>query len=293
MPASVSSSSRTSPAVMSLTGAALGRDDERGPAQRARRHRAGCRGFLAEPPQLCEPGGVTGPGQARGQSALAALAATSQRSEGRMMSALIAIRSPMPSSPCRQRMYLPRPRSHGRTPAATRARGVGSAAAHRCCQCLPAGLPASPAATAARGCGCPGCWVVQANGGLVSSRHTSSRHARSPASPPPRRARGKPDGPTPTRAPGACPAAPASGQHVVTAPGSRTRQSASRPGNPEPAPARLVLRPAGPARRDGPAPGGSRPPCAASGRSEWSSAGRGPRTNCTSVSGSDGSSAIR
>ena len=53
--------------------AALGRDDERGPAQRARRHRAGCPRFFAQPPQVSEPRGVTCPGQAAGQGALAAL----------------------------------------------------------------------------------------------------------------------------------------------------------------------------------------------------------------------------
>ena len=157
--------------------AALGRDDERGPAQRAGPDRGGCRDSSHRARRCANPW-FRARAKVAARALLLPLAATSQRSVGRMMSALTVIRRPMLSSPSAAGVLAAAPAT-GRSPGSIPARGVGAAGQP---PLLPAaarlvGQPVQQRCQAASAVArLPGLSGV--NGGLVSRRHTASRPAR-------------------------------------------------------------------------------------------------------------------
>ena len=306
---STSSSSRTSPTVISASRPPLAPRIDRGAMQRvrARPRRAGARRRSHSCPQPGEPAGS----RAWAMPRTRAPAAGHRGDAARRCWAAGRRRRSRPATP-----RTTRPARPARSAVPRAATGPGSArqsapaasaplASQRSCQVSP-GLvrqpvqqrqPTPAAALLLRCRRCPG-----TNGAPGQPRRTPARGPGSVAGQPAaaagrggnrRSPRVGPAGSAGCRARVSrsrrCPAR----RSVITTAGSRTARPASRAGSRAPRRAGPARPPAGSARRGGPAPGGSRPPCAGSGRSASWSAAAWPRTNCTSVSGRAGSSAIR
>ena len=298
---SASSSSRKSPTVTSASDAALGRDDDRGPAD-GHRPRPGVTpaSLSHRPPAAART--RRGRGCARcGQAPASCAAASSQASEGRMTSAPIGQQQPATAGPAAGDGCTPRSASHRRRSLPPARASSAPLASHRCCQVLP-GWSASQSSSSRSPRSAPRrVRVVERERRPAQHGQHLAGSAGWPASRRGRARAGTGRAPQPAPACASCGACAGAGRGDAgprlpdghEAPRPEQHLQRLRAGSRAPAAARPAAGPGGPARRGGPAPGGSRLPSGASGRSASWSAAHGRARHCTSVSGSAGSSAIR
>ena len=195
-PASASSSSRTSPAVIDRTAAALGRDDQRGAVHGLSSGRGGHAGIVRRtaPAAAANPSASRVRARPRTRAPFPrASADTSQPSEGRTRSAQIATVSAADNSACR---HSRSGRGRAATPpaaaASQRRRASAPLASQRSCQVAP-GCSSSQSSSRAspRTRRCLGARRPPAtNGGRVSCSQAVSRGCRWRASRQARAARG-------------------------------------------------------------------------------------------------------